>query len=67
MTRANNVDIGSYSHIRKVIIDKDVIIPLRTKTGYDLEEDRKRYHVTPSGIVVIAKGRLCLKKIRRRE
>ncbi len=51
-----NVDIGRHSHIRKVMIDKDVIIPLRTKTGYDLEEDRKRYHVMPSGIVVIAKG-----------
>ncbi len=51
-----NVDIGRHSHIRKAIIDKDVIIPPGTKIGYDLEEDRKRYHVTSSGIVVIAKG-----------
>jgi glucose-1-phosphate adenylyltransferase len=51
-----NVDIGRHSHIRKAIIDKDVIIPTGTKIGYDLEKDRKSYHVTPSGIVVIAKG-----------
>jgi len=51
-----NVDIGRYSRIRKAIIDKDVTIPPNTEIGYDLEKDKKRYHVTPSGIVVIAKG-----------
>jgi glucose-1-phosphate adenylyltransferase len=51
-----NVDIGRHSRIRKAIIDKDVVIPPGTEIGYNLEEDRKRYHVTPSGIVVIAKG-----------
>jgi len=51
-----NVDIGRHSRIRKAIIDKDVIIPPETEIGYNLEADRKRYHVTPSGIVVIAKG-----------
>jgi len=51
-----NVDIGRHSRIRKAIIDKDVIIPPETEIGYDLEADRERYHVTPSGIVVIAKG-----------
>ncbi len=51
-----NVDIGRHSRIRRAIIDKDVVIPPETELGYNLEEDRKRYHVTPSGIVVIAKG-----------
>jgi glucose-1-phosphate adenylyltransferase len=51
-----NVDIGRHCRIRKAIIDKDVVIPPHTEIGYDLEEDRKHYHVTPSGIVVIAKG-----------
>ena len=50
-----NVDIGRHCRIRKAI-DKDVVIPPRTEIGYDIEEDRKHYHVTPSGIVVIAKG-----------
>ena len=51
-----NVDIGRHCRIRRAIIDKDVVIPPGTEIGYDLKNDQKRYHVTPSGIVVIAKG-----------
>jgi glucose-1-phosphate adenylyltransferase len=51
-----NVNIGRHCRIRKAIIDKDVIIAPGTEIGFDLAKDRKRYHVTPSGIVVIAKG-----------
>jgi glucose-1-phosphate adenylyltransferase len=51
-----NVDIGRHCRIRRAIIDKDVVIPLGTEIGYNLDEDRKRFHVTPSGIVVIGKG-----------
>ena len=51
-----NVEISRHCRIKKAIIDKDVIIPPETEIGYDLEKDKKRYHVTPSGIVVIAKG-----------
>lgn len=51
-----NVDIGRRCKIRRAIIDKDIKIPPGAKIGYDPEEDKKRYHVTPSGIVVIAKG-----------
>jgi len=32
------------------------VIPAETEIGYNLEHDKKRYHVTDSGIVVIAKG-----------
>jgi glucose-1-phosphate adenylyltransferase len=51
-----NVDIGRHCRIRKAIIDKDVTIPAGSEIGYHHEKDKKRYHVTPSGIVVIAKG-----------
>ena len=51
-----NVEIGRHCEIRKCIIDKNVTIPPGTKIGLDLEEDRKRFHVTESGIVVIPKG-----------
>jgi glucose-1-phosphate adenylyltransferase len=51
-----NVDVGRHCQIRHAIIDKDVVIPPGTKIGYNLDEDRKRFHVTPSGIVVIGKG-----------
>ncbi len=51
-----NVDIGRHCRIRRAIIDKDVTIPAGSEIGYNLAADKKRYHVTPSGIVVIAKG-----------
>jgi len=50
-----NVEIGRHSKIRRAIIDKEVYIPSDTVIGYDIEEDRKRFHVSPGGIVVIPK------------
>lgn len=51
-----NVEIGRYCRIRKTIIDKDVYIPPGTIIGYDTEEDKKRFYVSPGGVVVIPKG-----------
>ena len=50
------VNVGRYAKVHRVIIDKDVRIPQGVEIGYDLEEDRKHFHVTESGIVVVAKG-----------
>ena len=49
----SHVDIGRYSRIRRAIIDRHIHIPERTEIGYNLEEDRKKYHVTETGIVVV--------------
>jgi len=49
----DNVDVGRYARIKRTIIDKNVKIPQGTDIGYNLEEDRKKYHVSPEGIVVI--------------
>jgi glucose-1-phosphate adenylyltransferase len=51
-----DVEIGRYCKIMKAIIDKGNRIPPRTEIGYNPEEDRKRFTVTPRGIVVVAKG-----------
>ena len=50
------VNVGRYAKIKKAIIDKDVDIPQGMVIGYDLEEDKKRFFVSDSGIVVVAKG-----------
>ncbi len=52
----NNVNVGRGSKIKKAIIDKNVSIPENLEIGYNLEEDKKRFFVTPSGIVVISKN-----------
>ena len=50
------VDVGRHAKIRRTIIDKEVRIPQGMTIGYDLDEDSKRFTVTPSGIVVVPKG-----------
>jgi glucose-1-phosphate adenylyltransferase len=52
----SNVEIGRYCKIMKAIIDKGNRIPPHTEIGYNPEEDRKRFKVTPRGIVVVPKG-----------
>ena len=49
-------NIGRHARIRRAIIDKNVHIPEGEVIGYDLEQDRKRFSVTDSGIVVIPKA-----------
>lgn len=45
--------IGRHCHIRKAIIDTGCIIPDGTVIGENLEEDAKRFHVTPGGVVLV--------------
>ena len=51
----NHVNVGRHSRIRRAIIDRHVSLPERTEIGYDVEADRRRFHVTPSGIVVVVR------------
>jgi glucose-1-phosphate adenylyltransferase len=51
-----DVTVGRHCKIRRAIIDKHVHIPPGTVIGYDPEEDKARFQVTESGIVVIPKG-----------
>lgn len=51
-----NSDIGRSCRIKNAIIDKNVQIAPGTVIGEDLEADRKLYHVSPNGIIVIPKG-----------
>jgi len=49
----DNCDIGRRARIRRAILDKNVRVPEDASIGYDPAQDRKLYHVTASGIVVI--------------
>ena len=50
------VNVGRYAKVKRAIIDKDVNIPQGMVIGFNLEEDKKRFFVSESGIVVVAKG-----------
>ena len=45
--------VGAGAKVRRAIIDKNARIPAGAQIGYDEESDRKRYHVSSSGIVVV--------------
>lgn len=48
-----NVEVGRRCRIRKALIDRYCKIPEGTVIGYDMEEDRKRFHVSPKGVVLV--------------
>lgn len=53
----DRVKVGKNCRINMAIIDKDVKIPPEVSIGYNLEEDRQRFHVDEeSNIIVIPKG-----------
>ncbi len=49
------VSVGRRAKVRRAIVDKWVRIPEGCRIGYNLDQDRKRFKVTDSGIVVIQK------------
>ncbi len=52
----DGVSVGRGARLRRVIIDKDVIIPAGVQIGYDHEEDRARgFTVSQGGVVVVPK------------
>ncbi len=48
-----DVRIGKNCKIKNVIIDKSCVIPDSTIIGYDLENDTKKYYVSPIGRILI--------------
>ncbi len=51
-----DVNVGRYAKIKRAIIDKHVVISPGVEIGYNPEKDRKRFFVSPEGVVVIPKG-----------
>jgi len=49
----DGVDVGRHARVTKAIIDKGVRIPANFVVGEDPEEDKRRFLVTPAGVVVI--------------
>jgi glucose-1-phosphate adenylyltransferase len=45
--------IGAGAQVRRAIIDQDNDVPPGVRIGFDRDEDRRHFHVTESGIVVV--------------
>lgn len=48
--------VESEAHLRRVIADRHNIIPQGSRIGVDADEDRRRFHVDSSGIIVLPRG-----------
>ncbi|SLM32640.1 glucose-1-phosphate adenylyltransferase [Desulfamplus magnetovallimortis] len=51
-----NTDVGKGCRIKKAIFDQEVVVADGTVIGENLDEDKKRFHVSDGGVVVIPKG-----------
>ena len=52
----DDTNIGRDVRLNRVIVDEGVAIPDGYEIGVDLEQDRKRFVVTDSGLVVVSQG-----------
>ena len=52
------VRIERGARLKNVIVDRHRAIRAGTRIGYDAENDRRSFHVTPTGIVVVPKGEI---------
>ena len=47
------VEVGRNVTLKNVVVDKAAKIPEGMQIGVNLEEDRKRFYVTPKGITLV--------------
>lgn len=47
------VTVGRNCKIRKTLIDRACVIPEGTQIGYDEAEDRRRFYISPGGVVLV--------------
>jgi glucose-1-phosphate adenylyltransferase len=48
-----SVEVGRNCKIRKALIDRRCVIPEGTVIGYDEVEDKKRFFVSPKGVILV--------------
>ncbi|MBX9605980.1 MAG: glucose-1-phosphate adenylyltransferase [Gammaproteobacteria bacterium] len=51
-------EVGPDAALKRVVLDRDVRVPAGLRAGFDHAEDRRRFHVTPQGVVLITQDML---------
>jgi glucose-1-phosphate adenylyltransferase len=52
----DGVHVGACVHLKRCIVDKNVLIPPGERIGFDAGADAARFTVSESGITVVSKG-----------
>ena len=50
------VSVGEHARLRKTVVDEGIVIPAHYSIGYDADEDRRRFTVSETGVVVVPQG-----------
>jgi glucose-1-phosphate adenylyltransferase len=56
----HGAEVARHAVVRRAILDKNVYVGENVEIGVDPEADRRRFHVSDGGIVVIPKGQRVL-------
>ncbi len=51
----DDVHIGSHARLRRVIADRRSTVPAYSRIGFDAGQDRRRFHLSQSGLVVLSR------------
>jgi glucose-1-phosphate adenylyltransferase len=62
----NGVQVGAGATIKRAILDKNVVVPPKTRIGVDHEEDAARGLTIQDGLVVVGKGETIAQLPRKR-
>jgi glucose-1-phosphate adenylyltransferase len=52
----DHTTVGKGARLRRAIVDRFNIVPADAEIGLDPNADRRRWHVDPSGLVVVPRG-----------
>jgi glucose-1-phosphate adenylyltransferase len=52
----DRVIVGRRARLRRVIVDRKVVVPEGFTVGFDREEDLKRFTISPGGVIIVPHG-----------
>jgi glucose-1-phosphate adenylyltransferase len=52
----DGVVVGKGARVRKAILDQGVVIPDGLTVGYDHDQDKARFSISPGGVVIVPRG-----------
>jgi len=52
----HDVVVGAGAIVRRAILDKHVVVPPGARIGVNVDDDRRRFTLSPAGITVLGKG-----------
>ena len=62
-----NVEVQRHVRLRRVVVDKNCVLPEGLNAGFDAEQDKRRFHLTDNNVVLITPDMLGQQALHQRE